>query len=145
MIFVDIRRLRPNARLPEKATTRSAGWDVRACIDTPVVLLPGEQRLVPLGFAMTMPDGWCALLKGRSGNSLKRRVDTHLGAIDGDYPDEVGVVIYNDGNHAFTISDGDRIAQMLFVQVPDVLFREAEQLPDTGSTRRGGFGSTGTT
>lgn len=130
--------------LPAYETAGAAGCDLRAAIALPIVLAPGARAVVPCGFAMALPDGWEAQVRPRSGLAAKHGVTVlnAPGTIDCDYRGEVKVPLVNHGQEAFTISRGDRIAQMVVAPVVQVSWEAAETLDDThrGS---GGFGSTG--
>lgn len=131
---------------PSYATDGSAAMDLRACIETPVTLAPGARALVKTGLAINMMDpGLVAIVASRSGLSLKHgvRVAQGIGVIDADYHGEIGVILANDGEQAYVVEPGERIAQLMFQPVVQV----ALQFVDTFSTEtargEGGFGSTG--
>jgi dUTP pyrophosphatase len=130
--------------LPAYETAGAAGCDLRAAIALPIVLAPGARAVVACGFAMALPDGWEAQVRPRSGLAAKHGVTVlnAPGTIDCDYRGEVKVPLVNHGQEAFTVSRGDRIAQMVVAPVVQVSWEAAETLDDThrGS---GGFGSTG--
>lgn len=131
---------------PQKQTEAAAGADVRAAIDEgqPLVLAPGERRLVPCGFQMELPLGYEAQMRPRSGLALKHGVTVlnAPGTIDADYRGEISVLLINHGDADFTISRGDRIAQMVVARVADCQFQTVSELE---SSKRGtdGYGSTG--
>lgn len=149
MLTISTRRL-PHAYdlpLPVRATPGSAGFDLRAAVDTPVVLAPGERRLVPTGLVIAIPDGWEGQVRPRSGLAIKHGITliNTPGTIDSDYRGELLVPLVNLGQSAFTIERGERIAQILFAPVPPAEFVEVDTLPDgAGSRGVAGFGSTGT-
>ena len=131
--------------LPAYATGGSAGLDLRACLDGPVVLEPGQTQLVPTGLAIHLDDpGLAAVLLPRSGLGHKHGIvlGNLVGLVDSDYQGQVMVSVWNRGSHPFTIEPGERIAQMVIVPVVQV---ELELVPEfTASTRgAGGFGSSG--
>ncbi|TAK55821.1 MAG: dUTP diphosphatase [Gammaproteobacteria bacterium] len=131
--------------LPAYATGGSAGLDLRACLDGPVVLEPGQTQLVPTGLAIHLDDpGLAAVLLPRSGLGHKHGIvlGNLVGLVDSDYQGQVMVSVWNRGSHPFTIEPGERIAQMVIVPVVQV---ELELVPEfTASTRgTGGFGSSG--
>ena len=131
---------------PQRATALSSGVDLRACVDSPIDLAPGERALVPTGLALAIPAGYEAQVRPRSGLAIEAGL-TMLntpGTIDADYRGEVRVVAINLGAKPVTIRRGDRIAQMVFQKVPAVEMVEVSDLP---GTPRGaaGFGSTGRT
>jgi len=122
----------------------AAGFDIHAAVGEPLVLAPGERALVPTGFAMAMPRELEAQVRPRSGLALKHGVTclNSPGTIDADYRGEVKVLLVNLGQEPFTIKRGERIAQLVFQQVPRVELSEVEELPDT-VRGAGGFGHTG--
>ena len=131
--------------LPERATAGSAGLDLRACLDAPLLLEPGQTHLVPTGIAIHLDDpGLAAVLLPRSGLGHRHGIvlGNLVGLIDSDYQGQVMVSVWNRGDHPFTIEPGDRIAQMIVVPVVQVEF---EVVADFEATQRGagGFGSSG--
>ncbi|KQO04371.1 dUTP diphosphatase [Paenibacillus sp. Leaf72] len=131
-------------KLPCKMSEWAAGFDLQAAVSEPVELAPGERKLIPTGFAMAMPAELEAQIRPRSGLAYKHGITclNSPGTIDADYRGEVKVLLVNLGQEPFTIARGERIAQMVFQQVPVVTIEETSELPDTvrGS---GGFGHTG--
>jgi dUTP pyrophosphatase len=130
--------------LPQPATAWSAGVDLRAAVDEPVVLAAGERVLVPSGIAIALPTGFEAQVRPRSGLAIRHGITclNSPGTIDSDYRGEIKVILANTGAEAVTIQRGDRIAQMVVQRVPLVRFVEVEELPDT-DRGAGGFGHTG--
>jgi dUTP pyrophosphatase len=130
--------------LPTYATEQSAGMDLRANIDAPVVLRPLERRLVPTGLHIALPEGYEAQVRPRSGLALKHGITVlnAPGTIDADYRGEVGVVLINLSSEEFTINDGERIAQMVIARHETAELVEVEQLNDT-ARGEGGYGHTG--
>jgi len=130
--------------LPKYATKLSAGMDLRANIDEPVVLQPGERRLIPTGIHIGLPQGYEAQVRPRSGLALKHGITclNSPGTIDADYTGEVGVILINHGHEPFTINDGDRIAQMVIAKFKKAAWVEVDVLQDT-ERGDGGFGHTG--
>lgn len=130
--------------LPERATPGAAGFDLRAAIDLPLVIEPGRRLLVPTGIAMAIPAGWEGQVRPRSGLALKHGVTliNAPGTIDCDYRGELKVPLVNLGEAAYTLTRGDRIAQILFAPVPEVALRVVAALGHSGRGS-GGFGSTG--
>ena len=130
--------------LPQFETTQSAGMDLRANVDAPVVLQPGDRALIPTGIRMALPDGYEAQIRPRSGLAYKHGITVlnSPGTIDADYRGDVGVLLINHGREAFTIDDGMRVAQMVVAQYSQFEWESAEDLDETA---RGacGFGSTG--
>ena len=147
MTKVSVKRLPPGADLPLPvyATTNSAGLDLLAAIDAPQTLAPGDRALVPTGLAISLPHGFEAQVRPRSGLALKNGITVlnSPGTVDADYRGEVGVVLINLGDKPFKISRGMRIAQMIVAPVTQLLWQEQERLPETARGARG-FGSTGT-
>ena len=127
---VPVKILREGAALPTYGTVSSAGADLRACLDAPVVLAPGETRLIPIGIAMEIPEGYVGLVFARSG------------VVDSDYRGEFFVPMRNHGAQPQTIEPGERIAQFILTPYLTAQFFETETLTDT-ARGEGGFGSTG--
>ncbi|MDO4951819.1 MAG: dUTP diphosphatase [Bacteroidales bacterium] len=130
--------------LPEYATEQSAGVDLRANIDNPVVIGPLGRALIPTGLYMALPEGWEAQVRPRSGLAIKKGVTVlnTPGTIDADYRGEVGVILVNLSGEDFVVQDGDRIAQMIFNQYGKADFVEVDTLDET-ERGAGGFGHTG--
>jgi dUTP pyrophosphatase len=138
-------RLGKDIPLPEYATSGSAGLDLRACLDEPVELKPGETALIPTGLAIHIDDHQlAAVLLPRSGLGHKHGIvlGNLVGLIDSDYQGQVFVSCWNRGNTAFTINIGERIAQMVFVPVVQVEFEQVAEF-DQSLRGTGGFGHTG--
>lgn len=131
-------------QLPSYATALSAGMDLRANLDTPIVLHPLERTLVPTGLFMALPQGYEAQVRPRSGLAIKKGITVlnSPGTIDADYRGEVCVILVNLSNEPFTITDGERIAQMVIARHEQVEWCECEVLDETGRGA-GGFGHTG--
>ncbi|WP_430811420.1 MULTISPECIES: dUTP diphosphatase [unclassified Carboxylicivirga] len=132
-------------QLPSYSTEHSAGMDLRANIDGPVVLKPLQRVLIPTGIYIQLPDGHEAQIRPRSGLAAKFGVTVlnTPGTIDADYRGEIKVILVNLSNEDFTISDGERICQMVIARYTKVSLNEVEILEESvrGS---GGFGHTGT-
>ncbi|HVS04159.1 MAG TPA: dUTP diphosphatase [Thermoanaerobaculia bacterium] len=130
--------------LPAAASAGSAGYDLRAAIETPLELAPGERRLVPTGLILEIPPGWEGQVRPRSGMALRDGVTilNAPGTVDSDYRGEVAVLLVNLGPQPVRIDRGDRIAQLVFAPAAGVAWEEAGTL---SPSRRGegGFGSTG--
>lgn len=131
-------------QLPEYATPLSAGVDLRANIDAPIVMPPLGRALVPTGLFMALPKGYEAQVRPRSGMALKQGVTVlnSPGTIDADYRGEIGVILINLSDVEVKINDGDRIAQMVISKYEQVVFDEVEKLDET-ERGSGGFGHTG--
>ena len=147
MTTVDIRILdaRVADALPAYATPGSAGLDLRACVDTPVVLEPGQAQLIPTGLAMHLGDpGLAAMILPRSGLGHKHGIvlGNLVGLIDSDYQGPLMVSCWNRGSEPFTIQPLERIAQLVIVPVVQAQFRQVESF-DASERGEGGFGSTG--
>jgi dUTP pyrophosphatase len=131
--------------LPDYATPGSAGLDLRACLDQTTVIAPGETLLIPTGLAIYIGDpGLAAVLLPRSGLGHKHGIvlGNLVGLIDSDYQGQVFVSCWNRSDSAFTLQIGERIAQMVFVPIAQVQFRQVDDF--TASSRgSGGFGHTG--
>ena len=136
---------RSNHALPAYETSSSAGMDVRANIDSPVVLKPMSRALIPTGLFLEIPHGFECQVRPRSGLALKKGVSVlnTPGTIDADYRGEVGVILFNMSDENFTVENGERIAQLVFAPVLQVEWDESETLTET-ERGAGGFGSTGT-
>ena len=148
MTTVRVERL-PHAEglaLPAYETTGSAGMDLRAALPEfePVILAPGERRLIPTGLKIALEPGYEAQVRPRSGLALKHGVTclNSPGTIDSDYRGEVGVILINHGQIAFEIQRGERIAQMVIAPYAQAVMAEVEALDET-VRGAGGFGSTG--
>ena len=131
--------------LPHYATAGAAGLDLRACLEAPLTLMPGDSELVPSGISIHIGDaGFAAIILPRSGLGAKHGIvlGNLVGLIDSDYQGQIFISVWNRGNAAFTIQPMDRIAQLVVVPVQQVEFNVVEEF---GSSRRGagGFGSTG--
>ena len=138
-------RLGTEFPLPHYATDGSAGMDMRACLDAPLVLQPGETHLIPTGLAIHIEDsGLAAMLLPRSGLGHKHGIvlGNLVGLIDSDYQGQVFVSCWNRGSTGFTVEPGERIAQMVIVPVVHAQF---EVVDDFAASDRGagGFGHTG--
>lgn len=131
--------------LPKFETDQAAGVDLRAAIDAPVVLEPGDRQLISTGFKMALPPGYEAQVRPRSGLALKHGITVlnSPGTIDSDYRGEVGVLLINHGQAPFTVSRGDRFAQMVIAPVTQATFDVVTALDET-DRGAGGYGSTGT-
>ena len=131
--------------LPAHATAGSAGLDLRACLDAPLVLEPGETHLVPTGIAIHLEDpGLAAVLLPRSGLGHKHGIvlGNLVGLIDSDYQGQIFMSAWNRGKNAFTIEPMERLAQLVVVPVVQVAFELVDEF-HASSRGAGGFGSTG--
>lgn len=130
--------------LPEYKTSGSAGLDLKANIDLPIELKPFQRALVPTGLYISIPEGFEAQIRGRSGLALNHGISlaNGIGTIDSDYRGEIGVILINFSNKDYIINQGDRIAQMVFIKYEKIELIEVEKL-DTTSRGEGGFGHSG--
>lgn len=138
-------RLQGDFALPGYATEGSAGVDLRACVDAPLTLDPGQTVLVPSGIAVHIEDpSLAAVILPRSGLGHKHGIvlGNLVGLIDSDYQGQVFVSVWNRSEHSFTIEPGDRIAQMVFVPVVQARFEVVDEF-DTSHRGAGGFGHSG--
>jgi dUTP diphosphatase len=145
-IPIKITRLKGNKDLPlpEYESEGSSGMDIRAAVKEPVLLKPGEIRLLPTGLSVSVPPGYEAQMRPRSGLALHHGIGmvNAPGTIDSDYRGEIGIIMINWGNESFTIRRGDRIAQMIISKVYRADLSEVDAL-DTTCRGQGGFGHTG--
>ena len=145
-VRIRIRYLRHHEGLPpiSRQTPGSSGFDIQAACADRVVVAPGSAALVPAGFELSMPEGYEAQVRPRSGLAAKRRISllNSPGTIDSDYRGEVSVILYNFGDEDFVIRRGDRIAQLVVSRLPRVELLEDDALDETGRGP-GGFGHTG--
>jgi len=133
-----------NLPLPAYESDEAAGMDIRAALEEPRTLKPGERDLIPTGIQMALPVGYEAQIRPRSGLAYKHGI-TMLntpGTIDSDYRGEVKVLAINHGDQPYKIEHGDRIAQMVIAPVYQPQIEETDSLPET-NRGKGGFGSTG--
>ena len=144
---VKIYKLHNDVPTPEYMSPGASGVDLHAWLKDPITLEPGEYRIIPTGLKLSIPDGYEAQVRPRSGLALKFGVTVlnTPGTIDSDYRGEVGVILVNMGKEPFTVKNGMRIAQMVFNRVERVDFQEVNSELDLEKTRRGagGFGHTG--
>jgi len=132
-------------QLPHYATAGAAGLDLRACIDSPIVLAPGETRLIPTGMAIHLSDpGYAALILPRSGLGHKHGIvlGNLVGLIDSDYQGQLMVSAWNRSQQAFELTPLERLAQLVIVPVVQAEFNVVEEF-ETSQRGEGGFGSTG--
>ena len=145
MNILKIKKLRDNAVIPTRSTPGSAGMDMYACIDSPYILEPGAIALIPTGVAIELDScGVVAYLFARSGLSVKHGISlaNGVGVIDSDYRGEVCAAMINNSSVSYTITPGERIAQMVISPVIIPQIDIVDELADS-SRGEGGFGSTG--
>ena len=142
--MVEIKIVTKTGKVPEYETSGSAGMDLRANLESPVVLKPGERRLIETGLFVEIPEGYEAQVRARSGLSIKHGITliNGIGTIDSDFRGELKVPLVNLGQEDFVIEDGDRIAQMVIAKYSKVTWKIADSLSETGRGE-GGFGHTG--
>ena len=145
MIPFQFKRLSPLATVPHYQTEHAAGMDLHAALEDSVEIFSGDIELIPCGFAMSIPEGFEAQVRPRSGLAAKHGVTVlnSPGTIDADYRGEVGVVLINHGAETFPVERGMRIAQMIVAPVAAAVWQEVDDLDDS-QRGAGGFGSTGT-
>ncbi len=131
--------------LPSYETNASAGVDLRANLDEPVVLKPLERGLIPTGLFIELPVGYEAQIRPRSGLAIKKGITllNTPGTIDADYRGEIKIILANISNEEFVVNDGERIAQMVIASHEQAEWIEVDELKET-ERGAGGFGSTGT-
>lgn len=147
MTTIDLKVLDPRMaeHLPAYATPGSAGLDLRACLDAPVTIAPGQTHLVPTGLSIHIADpGLAAIILPRSGLGHKHGIvlGNLVGLIDSDYQGQLMVSVWNRGQDSFTLQPMDRMAQLVIVPVVQAQFRLVDDF-DASSRGTGGFGSTG--
>ena len=144
---IDVKILDPRMRdqLPNYSTSGSAGLDLRACIDTPLLISPGETHLIPTGLSLYIANpGFAGMILPRSGLGHKNGIvlGNLVGLIDADYQGPLMVSTWNRGQQPFTINPLDRLAQLVIVPIQQVEFNVVDEFPST-DRGAGGFGSTG--
>jgi dUTP pyrophosphatase len=147
LVKVKVKRVGENPveiPLPRYMTPNSSGMDLCAAISEAVVLHPGERKLIPTGIAVSIPEGYEGQVRPRSGLALRNGITlvNTPGTIDADYRGEIGVLLINLGSQSFTVTQGDRIAQLVISPVVQATLEWAEDLDETPRSD-GGFGHTG--
>lgn len=141
---IKFKKLRNNACIPSSGSKQAAGYDLYACLDAPVTILPGTSEKVGTGLSIAVPEGYFGAIFARSGLAAKNgiRPANCVGVCDSDYRGEYIIPLRNDSSVSFTVNPGDRIAQLIVLPFLSVEFEETDSLEDTerGSS---GFGSTG--
>ena len=142
---IQIKKLSNEVMTPKYETLGSSGMDLAAYIEQDVVINSGDKALVPIGFSLSIPQGYEVQIRPRSGLAAKKGITVlnTPGTIDSDYRGEIKVILINLSKDMFAIKNGERIAQMVVCPIEQVIVEEVKELPktDRGS---GGFGSTGT-
>ena len=131
-------------QLPQYATIQSAGVDLRANLDEPVVLAPMQRALIPTGLFISLPAGYEAQVRPRSGLAIKKGITVlnSPGTIDADYRGEICIILINLSQEEFVVNDGERVAQMVIARHEQAEWVEVETLDET-DRGAGGFGHTG--
>jgi dUTP pyrophosphatase len=131
---------------PGYSTEGAAGIDLRACIQDPIIIEPGETRIIPSGLALNIHDpGLMAVIAPRSGLGIKHGIvlANLVGIIDSDYHGEIKIGLWNRGRDTFTVESGDRICQMMFVPVVQVELELVDEFSNSSKRGAGGLGHTG--
>lgn len=141
---VALKKVRGNAVLPAYQTEHAAGMDLVACLDEPVTIKPHERAVIPTGIAISLPPGYEAQVRGRSGMASKFGIvpANGIGTIDADYRGEVHMILLNTSNEPFTVEHGMRMAQMVIARYETVQWDQMDEL-DVTERGEGRFGSTG--
>ena len=141
---MNIKKLNENARIPTYGSEFAAGADLYACIENDITIEPAQTVLIHTGLAMQIPEGLVGLIYARSGLASKKGLApaNKVGVIDSDYRGEIMVALHNHGTIPQTISDGERIAQIVFAPYYAAEFSVVDELDNT-TRGAGGFGSTG--
>ena len=142
--MTEIKIVTKSGNVPAYETEGSAGMDLRAVLDEPVVLAPGERKLIPTGLFIELPHGYEAQVRARSGLAIKHGITliNCVGTIDSDYRGEIQVPLVNLGSEHFEIKDGERIAQMVIARYEQADWKIVKELSET-ERGAGGFGHTG--
>ena len=141
---LNFKKLDTRATIPTYGSELSAGADIRAILDSPITIKPGESAFIHTGIAMAIPAGYVGIVCARSGIACKRGLapSNKIGVIDADYRGEIMVSLHNHSNSEQTVEPNERIAQILIMPVVHCDFTETDSLDDT-DRGTGGFGSTG--
>lgn len=142
--YVEVKRLRKDAILPTLGSPYSAGYDLRACIDSPITIQAHSTVLIGTGLAITPPEGYFGAIFARSGLASKQglRPANCVGVCDYDYTGEYKVALHNDTDGEQVVNPQDRIAQLVFLPYINCTFIEVDELKDSARGSNG-FGSTG--
>jgi dUTP pyrophosphatase len=145
-IILQVKRLSNNRDLPLPSyqSDGASGLDLRAAVDKSLTLKPGDIKLIPTGLSISLPEGYEAQIRPRSGLALKHGLAfvNAPGTVDADYRGEIGVIAINMGKNPMTIKRGERIAQMVIQKVSRAIVKEVEEL-DATERGEGGFGHSG--
>ena len=142
--MIEIKLVTKSGNIPAYETEGSAGMDLKAVLNEPVVLAPGERRLIPTGLFIELPQGYEAQVRARSGLAIKHGITliNCVGTIDSDYRGEIQVPLVNLGQEDFEIKNGERIAQMVIAKYEQISWKITDELSET-KRGAGGFGHTG--
>lgn len=142
--MIEIKLVTKSGNIPAYETEGSAGMDLKAVLNEPVVLAPGERRLIPTGLFIELPQGYEAQVRARSGLAIKHGITliNCVGTIDSDYRGEIQVPLVNLGQEDFEIKNGERIAQMVIAKYEQISWKITDELSET-ERGAGGFGHTG--
>lgn len=140
---IEVKRLVDQASLPQKYSEHAAGYDICACLDTPLVVEPNTVVLVPTGLSIAIEAGYEVQIRPRSGLALKNQIGVlnSPGTIDPDYRGEVKIILFNFGKEHFTVTHGMRVAQMVISKYENPVWDEVDELSET-DRGAGGFGHT---
>lgn len=141
---IKIKKLKENTIIPTRGSERAAGYDLYACIDSPVIITPHSTVKIGTGISLELPEGYFGAIFARSGLATKNslRPANCTGVVDSDYRGEYIVALHNDSDIPQTINPMERIAQLVVIPFLSVEFEETDELSDT-KRGNGGFGSTG--
>ena len=144
MVKILIKKLNKNTNIPEYKTDGSSGKDLMANIEKPIILHPGEKKLISTGITIAIPNEYEIQIRPRSGLAAKNGISVlnTPGTIDADYRGEIKVILINLSKQSFKINNNDRIAQMVLCPIVKAELEEVQELPKT-IRGTGGFGSTG--
>ena len=144
MIKVLLKKLDSKVQIPSFKTEGSSGMDLMAFIKDPIIIEPNSSALIPTGLSVAIPNDVEIQIRPRSGLAAKSNIGVlnSPGTIDSDYRGELKIILFNHGNDNFTVSNGDRVAQMVLAPILKMEFEEVDSLPVT-VRGQGGFGSTG--
>ena len=144
LVKINIQLFKKEAKMPQKQTSGSAGYDLYAALESKVIIDPGQTVLIPLGFKTSFSEDYVALIFARSGTAIKHGCApaNKVGVIESDYRGEWIVALHNHGKESFAEEPGDRIAQVLFIRKLSAAFVTTGELDDT-ERGEGGFNSTG--
>lgn len=143
MMQIPFKQLHPAIELPAYQTEGAAAMDLQAAVDDPIVLEPGERQVIPVGFAIELPQGFEAQIRSRSGLTIKQGlvIANGVGTIDSDYRGEVGAIVVNISDQPVTIEPLQRIAQMVIARYEQISWQPTEELSKT-TRQEGAYGST---